>query len=137
MNFKRFRHKRINKNTRAKYQETLLHKSNLIWPVFLVNGQNIKQEIQSMPDVFHFSSDILIRELDSLVKSGLNLFCCLVFLKKKASNRLIPKTGLFKKLFLKLKKHSRNLKLLPMFVFAHLQKTAIVISAITMPHVKF
>ncbi|MCK5853510.1 porphobilinogen synthase [bacterium] len=71
MKFKRFRHRRIDEKTRKKYRETFLNKSDLIWPVFLVDGENIKQEIKSMPDVFHFSSDVLIRELKPLVKSGL------------------------------------------------------------------
>ena len=45
--------------------------NDLIWPVFIVDGKNIKQDVTSMPDVYRYSIDILIKELEKQVKLGL------------------------------------------------------------------
>ncbi|MBI5555561.1 MAG: porphobilinogen synthase, partial [Elusimicrobia bacterium] len=45
MAFKRFRRHRINEEIRLKYRETFLKSADFIWPVFIVPGKNIKQEI--------------------------------------------------------------------------------------------
>jgi len=69
--FKRFRPHRINETTRLTHRETFLKAADFILPIFLVAGTNIKQEISSMPDTYHFSVDKLLIELDSLVTLGL------------------------------------------------------------------
>ncbi len=60
--FKRFRQHRINEVTRLKYRETFLKPADFIWPVFLVFGKNIKQEIPSMSVVARYSNDELSAE---------------------------------------------------------------------------
>ena len=112
MKFKRFRFKRIDKNTRAKYQETLLNKSDFIWPVFLVNGRNIKQEISSMPDVFHFSSDVLIRELKPLVKSGLKSVLLFGVPEKKGIEQAYSPDGIVQKAIPLIKKTFPELEII-------------------------
>ncbi|MDD5686570.1 MAG: porphobilinogen synthase [Elusimicrobia bacterium] len=69
--FKRFRHRRINEKTRIKYRETFLYPSDFIWPVFLVRGKNIIQEIPTMNEVFRYSTDKLVEVLKILVDEGL------------------------------------------------------------------
>ena len=69
--FKRFRNRRIDEKTRLAYQETFLNKDDLIWPVFVVGGSCVKVEIPSMKNVFHFSTDMLIKELQPLINQGL------------------------------------------------------------------
>jgi porphobilinogen synthase len=69
--FKRFRSSRINEETRLKNRETFLHPKDFILPIFLVEGKNIKQEITSMPEVYHFSVDKLLIELEPLINNGL------------------------------------------------------------------
>lgn len=69
--FKRFRPRRIDEATRLKYRETHLMRDDFIWPVFLVNGTCIKNEIKTMPEVYRFSQDSLLKELDQLVSVGL------------------------------------------------------------------
>lgn len=71
MKFKRFRRHRINEVTRLKYRETFLKPADFIWPVFIVPGKNIKQEIPSMSGVFRYSNDKLIAALNSLISHGL------------------------------------------------------------------
>lgn len=67
---KRPRRLRSSKNIRALIRETQLSKSDFIKPLFVVNGQNIKEEIASMPDNYHLSLDQLKKEAKRLVELG-------------------------------------------------------------------
>ncbi|MGM0505874.1 MAG: porphobilinogen synthase [Bacteroidota bacterium] len=49
-------------------KENRLHPSDLIAPIFVMEGTNGKEEIPSMPGVFRFTLDRLTEELDSLVE---------------------------------------------------------------------
>ncbi|MDD7305683.1 MAG: porphobilinogen synthase [Peptoniphilaceae bacterium] len=58
-------------------EETNLSVSDFIYPLFVVEGSGIKEEIPSMPDVYHFSVDMLekeIRELEDLKIRAVILF---------------------------------------------------------------
>jgi len=52
-------------------RETRLHPSDLIYPLFIVEGESIKREIPSLPDVYHFSVDRLEEEIKDLQALGL------------------------------------------------------------------
>ncbi|HSJ39079.1 MAG TPA: porphobilinogen synthase [Planococcus sp. (in: firmicutes)] len=71
LNFQRHRRLRGSANIRAMVRETSLHKEDFIYPIFVVEGKNIKHEISSMPGVFHFSMDRLGEELDEVVDLGI------------------------------------------------------------------
>ncbi|QSZ26904.1 porphobilinogen synthase [Aceticella autotrophica] len=74
---KRPRRLRINKTIREMVSETTIEIKNLIYPLFVVPGSNIKEEIDSMPGVYHFSIDNLInevREVDALGIPAVLLF---------------------------------------------------------------
>ncbi|MFP4368026.1 MAG: porphobilinogen synthase [Candidatus Kapaibacterium sp.] len=71
MMFKRFRRLRENPLTRAMIRETRLHKSNLIYPMFVMPGENKKEEVSSMPGVFRMSVDNIKRECEALTKLGI------------------------------------------------------------------
>ena len=43
--------------------ETQLHPKNIILPYFVVEGKGIKEPIKSMPGVYHFSIDKLLRDI--------------------------------------------------------------------------
>ena len=47
-------------------------KKDLIYPIFIEEGENIKLEISSMPGIYRYSIDRLKEELDELVKLGIN-----------------------------------------------------------------
>jgi len=66
--------RRLRKNTalREMFRETHLHKSDLIYPVFVVEGDGIKKEISSMPGQFQMSIDNVVRECEELQRLGLN-----------------------------------------------------------------
>ena len=53
---------RLSKSLRQMVRETRLSTDNLVYPLFVVPGKNIKEEIQSMPGNFHLSVDNLVKE---------------------------------------------------------------------------
>ena len=52
--------------------ESVLSINDLIWPIFIIEGNNKRDEIKLMPEVFRYSIDSLLKELEPLVKLGLN-----------------------------------------------------------------
>ena len=54
--------------------ETSLQKNDLIYPLFLVNGGNKKTEIESMPNCYRWSIDLLLHEIEDCLKLGINNF---------------------------------------------------------------
>lgn len=55
-------------------QETHITASNLIFPLFIVEGDNVKSEVSSMPGIYRYSIDNLLREVESCMKLGLRAF---------------------------------------------------------------
>ena len=55
--------------------ETRLSKNDLIFPLFMVDGGNIKQEVVSMPGIFRFSVDNLLEEINECMQLGIKTFC--------------------------------------------------------------
>ena len=70
--FKRHRKLRKNEMIRNLVKDVYLEKSDLIYPIFIEEGENIKSEIPSMPGIFRYSIDRVSEELDELVKLGIN-----------------------------------------------------------------
>ncbi len=52
-------------------QETRLHPSELIAPLFVMEGENVSQPVHSMPGVSRISIDKLIKEVEALYKLGI------------------------------------------------------------------
>ncbi len=65
---KRPRRLRKNQNIRRLVRETSLSMDDVIYPLFVVEGSGIKREIPSMPDIYQFSIDRLMFELDEISK---------------------------------------------------------------------
>lgn len=53
-------------------EETSLSSKNLIYPLFLIDGKNIKKEVASMPGNFRWSIDLLMPEIEHLLKLGID-----------------------------------------------------------------
>lgn len=68
---KRMRRLRVNETMRELVRETRIELSELIYPIFVIEGDNIKNEIPSMPGIFQFSIDRLEEELQRIVDSGI------------------------------------------------------------------
>ncbi|MBZ9616083.1 porphobilinogen synthase [Clostridium estertheticum] len=68
--FKRNRRLRETKNIRDLVRETVLTSSDFIFPIFIVEGENIKEEISSMPGNYHFSLDRLHEVIEEVIEVG-------------------------------------------------------------------
>ncbi len=68
---KRLRRLRYNPTVRDMVRETALSKNDLIYPLFVVHGKGIKNEIKSMLGVYQMSLEILVNECVELEKLGI------------------------------------------------------------------
>ena len=66
-----YRRLRKNKAIRNYVKETRVCLENLIYPLFVVEGENKKQEISAMPQNYRFSIDELVEEAKQLVQLGI------------------------------------------------------------------
>lgn len=62
---------RRTKAVRQLVKETRLHMDQIIYPVFLTEGRGIREEISSMKDQYHFSVDMLVKEVAMLREKGI------------------------------------------------------------------
>jgi porphobilinogen synthase len=67
------RPRRLRKNEviRNMVAETALNPDSLVYPMFVVEGEGIKEPIPSMPGQFRFSMDEILQELESCVTAGI------------------------------------------------------------------
>ncbi|SDH35924.1 porphobilinogen synthase [Alteribacillus persepolensis] len=70
LNFHRHRRLRRSAGMRAMVRETILQKEDLIYPIFVVEGENVKNEVPSMPGVYQVSLDNLTEEMNQLEEHG-------------------------------------------------------------------
>lgn len=66
----RMRRLRRTQNIRNMVQEVQLNMSDYIYPIFVIEGQDIKNEIPSMPGIYQFSLDHLLEEVQRAVDAG-------------------------------------------------------------------
>ena len=67
----RMRRMRRDSFSRRLMRETRLSIDDLIFPVFIIDGSNEKQNIDSMPDIYRMSIDVLLKEAAELVALGI------------------------------------------------------------------
>ncbi|MCB1593967.1 MAG: porphobilinogen synthase [Xanthomonadales bacterium] len=67
----RKRRLRYTQSIRDLAAENTLNSSDLIWPVFVLEGENRRESIKSMPGVYRLSQDLLIEKLAKLYSMGL------------------------------------------------------------------
>lgn len=67
------RHRRLRQSVaiRNLVRENHIHLEDLIYPLFVVEGTGIKNEIASMPGVYQFSLDVLAEEMKEIVALGI------------------------------------------------------------------
>ncbi|MGG1575342.1 porphobilinogen synthase [Fictibacillus sp. NRS-1165] len=105
MNFQRHRRLRSSESMRALVRETHITTDDLIYPIFFVEGERIKQEVPSMPGVYHVSLDYLEEEMQELV--NLNIRSVMVFgvpdHKDEAGSSAYDHNGIVQKAIKKIK----------------------------------
>jgi porphobilinogen synthase len=67
----RLRRLRKNENIRRLVRENHILVDDLIYPIFIEDGKDIKKEIPSMPGIFRWSLDRVNEELDEVVNLGI------------------------------------------------------------------
>ena len=67
------RPRRLRKNEviRNMIAETAINPDSFVYPMFVVEGEGVKEEIASMPNQFRFSIDEILKELESCVSLGI------------------------------------------------------------------
>lgn len=75
--FYRGRRLRTSANMRLLVEETKLHKEELIYPIFVVEGKGIKSEISSLKNCYHYSVDMLYDVVNEMKRVG--IISCILF----------------------------------------------------------
>lgn len=73
----RLRRLRRTETIRALVRENHVNINDLVYPLFIVEGKGIKEEIASMPDIFRYSADRLSPEIEEI--AGLKIPAVLLF----------------------------------------------------------
>lgn len=71
---RRPRRNRKSAAVRAMVEETTLSVNDFIFPLFLIEGTNKSEEVASMPGIFRYSLDNLLREMEESLKLGIKGF---------------------------------------------------------------
>ncbi|MFN3847655.1 MAG: porphobilinogen synthase, partial [Paracoccaceae bacterium] len=71
----RFRRLRRTAALRALAQENTLSVNDLIWPVFVRDGQNLREPIASMPGVNRLSVDLVVKAAEEAASLGIPAIC--------------------------------------------------------------
>ena len=105
---RRARRNRKSPAIRAFIQETRLHPSQLVAPLFVLDGYGRKESIASMPGVFRLSLDLIVKEAEHLYKLGIRAIDLFPFIpneKKDSQGSEAFRSGnLIEKALLTLKK---------------------------------
>ena len=75
----RMRRNRLSEFSRKLISENTLSVNDLIYPIFLTYGSNVKEEISSMPGIYRYSLDLLHNEIEYI--SSLNIPAIALFPK--------------------------------------------------------
>lgn len=67
----RFRRLRRDERIRSMMQETRLHPKDFIYPVFVIEGENIKNPVASMPGIYQYSIDRVEEILEQMKEAGI------------------------------------------------------------------
>ena len=82
----RLRRSRKNEWSRKLVEENSLTVNDFVLPIFLVDGKNKKQSINSMPGVYRYSLDKLNFVVDKAIKKGLPMIALFPYTDKKKKN---------------------------------------------------
>jgi porphobilinogen synthase len=72
--YQRPRRNRKSEAIRSAIRETRVDAANLVMPIFLVDGQNIKEQIKSLPVAYRMSVDEVEREMAACMELGIDKF---------------------------------------------------------------
>ena len=82
----RLRRSRKNEWSRRLVEENSLTVNDFVLPIFLIDGKNKKQSINSMPGIYRYSLDKLNFVVDKAIKKGLPMIALFPYTDKKKKN---------------------------------------------------
>ncbi|MEM9686469.1 MAG: porphobilinogen synthase [Bacteroidota bacterium] len=110
---KRNRRLRTTEAIRALIRETHITPNDFLTPLFVVEGNNKKEEIASMPDYFRYSLDVLEQEVKALWTLGLKSVLLFVkvadHLKDNKGTEALNPDGLMQRSIRAIKKHKPSM----------------------------
>ena len=68
---KRMRRLRVSEEIRSLVRETQVYKSDLVYPVFIIEGEHMKNPVDSMPGIYQYSIDRFEEELERIIEAGI------------------------------------------------------------------
>lgn len=95
------RRNRKSEAIRKLVQENEVTVNDFIFPLFLINGKNKKSEVASMPGIFRFSSDLLLKEIESCLNLGINTFALFPNIEEKLKDKKATESWNKKGLYLR------------------------------------
>lgn len=102
------RRNRKNQTIRHLVQENELSIHDFIFPLFLIEGTNKKSEVSSMPGIFRYSGDLLLKEIESCMKLGIYTFALFPNISEKLKDKMASesynKKGLYLRVLREIKK---------------------------------
>ncbi|SNS46234.1 porphobilinogen synthase [Anaerovirgula multivorans] len=109
--FKRSRRLRSSAEMRCLVQETTVHISDLIYPMFVVHGENIKREIPNLFGQYHHSVDQLKKAVGEVVELGIKAIVLfgLPEVKDEEASGAYAAEGIVQQAIREVKKHYPNL----------------------------
>lgn len=98
---------RSSETLRKMVRETRLDKSSLVYPMFVTEGENIKEEISSMPGQYRYSVDRMGEKLEELMDAGVNsvMFFGIPDKKDEMGTMAYAGDGIVQKAFAQAKRH--------------------------------
>lgn len=82
------RRNRRSKAIRGLVEETHLSTQHLVYPLFLVDGKGIKDEVSSLPGNYRFSKDTVLQEIEECMGLGLNNFILFPAVKEALKDKI-------------------------------------------------
>lgn len=95
------RRNRKNQAIRSMVQENSLTVDDFIFPLFLIEGKNKKSEVSSMPGIYRYTNDLLLKEIESCLKLGINSFALFPNISEKLKDKKATESWNKKGLYLK------------------------------------
>ena len=109
----RLRRNRKKQAIRDLCEENILTVKDLIMPLFVKKGHNIKEEIPSMPNIYRLSEDMLLRECEELMKIGIRAIAPFPIIEEKHKDRLAQESynsqGMYQKIIRSIKNNFSEL----------------------------
>ena len=82
----RLRRNRKEDWSRRLVQENTLSANDLIWPIFITDGKNIKEPIKSMPGVYRYSLDKIERLVENAIRKKIPMISIFPNIKNSKKN---------------------------------------------------